>query len=128
MKTKSEKLSHRLGLLVAVVAIMGAVAWNASAFEQRQAARAEFNALFVNNTSASAPLTAETPVVVNEAYARVKASTRNLERSMIFGVILVFGGLVAYGAGCCASVVTRRRTDDDGYNLMEKDGGDLIAI
>lgn len=128
MKTRSQKFSHRLGLAVALLAILGAVAWNGWTFQQRQEVRAEFNALFMDNLGAGAPLANEAPVIVNEAYARVKASTESLEQSMIFGVILVIGGLAAYGIGCCASVVTRRRNDNDNYNMVEKEGGELIAI
>ena len=121
-------LSRRLGLLLAVLAIFGAVAWNGWTFNHRQEVRTEFNALFVNNVSAGAPKTSEVPVVLNAAYAKVKASTQALERSMTFGAILVIGGLVAYGVGCCASTATRRRKQNGSTNLMEKGGGDLVRV
>ena len=122
MKNSSKTFSHRLGLLVAVLAVFGAVALNGWTFYERQQVRAEFNALFVNNISSAAPKTSELPVVLSEAYANVRASTQAQRQSMTFGVILVIGGLVAYGVGCCASTATRRRKDKDygSNNLMGK--------
>lgn len=129
MTNISKTFSHRLGLLLAVLAIFGAVAWNGWTIYERNQVRAEFNALFVDNVSRRAPTTSEVPMVVNAAYAKVKASTEALERSITLGGILVIGGLVAYGVGCCASTATRRRKQyDRSVELMQKGGGDLVRI
>lgn len=128
MTNSIKSLPHRLGWLVAVLAVLGAVAWNGWTFYQRQEVRAEFNALFMDNVNREAPRTSEVPAVLNAAYAKVSASTQAQRQSITFGGILVFGGLLAYGLGCCANIATRRRKENGGENLMEKGGGDLVTI
>ncbi len=90
---------HWLGLLIAVLAIGGAVAWNVWAFQQRQEAQKNLRTL--------SPALVERETALAEAFARQRASTKNLQRSVTFGGVLVLGGLFVYGFGWAARRTSR---------------------
>ena len=100
-------LFHRLGAALALLAIVIAVAWNAWTFDLRQQAREQFDAQFAGRGTSVPQISSITPTGLAEGYARVRASTRRLERSMTFGGMLILGGLFAYGLGVAARQANR---------------------
>ena len=99
MTRRLGNILHSLGLLIAVLAIGGAVAWNVAAFQQRQQAR--------ENLRTVPPELVERETALAEAFARQRASTKNIKRSVTYGGFLVLGGLIVYGLGWAARSVSR---------------------
>ena len=90
---------HRLGLLIAVLSVLGALAWNASTFTQRQQAQENLKALLPERQHL------ETALV--DPFAAKRTSTKNLKRSLTYGGVLVLGGLIVYGLGWAARYASR---------------------
>ena len=107
---------YRLGTLLAVIAILGAVSWNGWTIYQRQQVKENFNALFKDDLGsvfaeealAHRPAASELPAVLTEQYKAVRASTENLRRSMTYGGFLIIAGLIAYALGWAARVAGRQ--------------------
>ncbi len=100
MSRRLGSLLYWLGTVVAVLAIAGAVAWNAQTFQARQAAQENLRTL--------SPERLERETALAEAFARQRASTQNLKRSLTVGGVLVLGGLIVYGFGLAARYASRR--------------------
>ena len=79
---------HRLGLLIAVLSVLGALAWNASTFTQRQQAQ--------ENLKALSPERQHLETALVDPFAAKRTSTKNLKRSLTYGGVLVLGGLIVY--------------------------------
>ncbi|MFT5182371.1 MAG: hypothetical protein ACI8S3_002263 [Alphaproteobacteria bacterium] len=99
---------HLFGAFLAVLAVLVAVVWNGWTIQQRQQSRENFNAIFKDNINSQTPEASALPTLLPQAYAQVRASTEALKRSLMFGGILVIGGLAAYGLGWTARNATRR--------------------
>ncbi len=92
-----------LGSVLAVLAILSAVAWNGWTFQQRQLAQENLRTL--------SPERVERETALAEAFARQRASTESLKRSVTFGGVLVLGGLIVYGLGWAARQASRTPND-----------------
>jgi hypothetical protein len=90
---------HWLATALAVLAIIGAVAWNLQALQERQEAQENLRTLSLERI--------ERETALAEAFARQRASTQSLKRSLTFGGVLVLGGLIVYGFGWVARYASR---------------------
>jgi hypothetical protein len=99
MTRRSGTLIYRLASLVAVLAIFGAVAWNVQTFQERQQAQENLRTFPTEQV--------EREKVLAEAFARQRASTQSLKRSLTFGGVLVLGGLIVFGLGLAARYASR---------------------
>ncbi len=106
---------YRLGMSLAVIAVLAALAWNVSAFQQRQQARNNFDSRFKGELGASVleesisnrSVNDELTQVLTREFGQVRASTENLKMAMVYGGFLVIAGLIAYGLGWVARYVSR---------------------
>jgi flagellar biogenesis protein FliO len=107
---------YRLGSLIAVLAIVAAVIWNVSAFNQRQHVRENFNSqfktdlgsTFVEDSIAGRRVTDEFLKGLAQQVERSRAATENLKQSITFGGVLVIIGLIAYALGLAARSASRK--------------------
>ncbi len=99
MTRRLGNILHSLGLLIAVLSVLGALVWNGWTFSQRQAAQ--------ENLMALSPERRELETALVDAFAAKRASTENLKRSLTYGGILVLGGLIVYGFGWAARYASR---------------------
>ncbi len=88
-----------LATALAVLAIVGAIIWNVQTLQARQEAQENLRTL--------SPALEDRDAVLAEAFARQRASTERLKRSLTFGGVLVLGGLIVYGLGLVARFVSR---------------------
>lgn len=116
MTRRMGTLIYRLGSLIAVLAILGAVAWNVSAFSQRQQVRENFNSqfktdlgpLFFEESIGARGVTDEFPKGLAQQLGRSRAASENLRRSITFGGVLVIIGLIAYALGLAVRSASRK--------------------
>jgi len=101
MSRRIATIFHWLGLLAAVLAIGAAVVWNAETFHERRAAQEHLRTL--------PPALENRDAALVQAFARQRASTEKLKRSLTGGGVLVLGGLIVYGLGLAVYSASRRR-------------------
>ena len=116
MTRRMGTILYRLGSLIAVLAILGAVAWNAQTISQRQQVRANFDLEFKEelpplvreDAIAQRFVSGELPAVLIERLKRSRASTAALRQSITFGAALIIFGLIAYALGLAARSASRK--------------------
>ncbi len=97
---------YRVAGVVAALAIVAAVAWNAWTLAQHQQTQAELRALSLERRQLATAL--------GDILAQKRATTARLERSLSYGGALLLGGVIVYGLGWAIRRAAARRTEAGG--------------
>jgi flagellar biogenesis protein FliO len=116
MTRRMGNLIYRLGSLIAVLAIVAAVIWNISAFNQREQVRENFDTqfksdlppLFREELLANRRVDGDLSVALARELERSRAARENLRQSITIGGALIIFGVIAYALGWAARSISRK--------------------